>query len=161
MKTYRLYSLNILHGQDRGVLQKDIQIEDGLIIDMEQNGKKWLVDVKVDEKDQPLFEEYYRDKEKLLIEVVITSPSNYPATMVAKVRKITQLNKKVSILLDGLLIIRKDDILDVILQGIVEEGLTGEELIAEFKQRKIRNSEAMKTAVEGLYNQIMENEELS
>ncbi|WP_216831566.1 YwpF-like family protein [Alkalihalobacterium elongatum] len=151
MKTYRLFSLRLLQPHEKGVTQVEVPLQDGLIIDMEDSAKKWLIDAVITPDLTAIFEKCQEENGKLIIEAVITSEKNYPATMVTKVRKITHLSDKVSILLDGLMVVRKDDIIDVILESIVEEGLTGEDLLEEFKNRKASRGDNI---VENIYKQI-------
>ncbi len=152
MKTYRLYSLRILTGHQNGFTQQDIPIEEGLIINMDDTGKKWLVDA-VTEKDQKhFFEEITKENDTLLIEVVITRPNNNPATMVAKIRKITELSSKLSVLIDGLMVVQKEDIVELILQGIVREGISGEKLLHEYKKRKADRSESIQRIIKQVEN---------
>ncbi|WP_209123951.1 YwpF-like family protein [Alkalihalobacillus sp. BA299] len=158
MKTYRLFSLRVLQPHEKGVSQVDIPLEDGLIIDMEDSAKKWLIDAVIMPNHIEIFEQSQKENQKLIIEAVITSKNNYPATMVTKIRKITHLSDKVSILLDGLMVIRKDDIIDVILESIVDEGLTGEALLQEFKKRKASRGENVQKVVENIYKQVKSDE---
>ena len=152
MKTYRLYSLRILTGHQNGFTQQDIPIEEGLIINMDDTGKKWLVDA-VTEKDQKhFFEEITKENDTLLIEVVITRPNNNPATMVAKIRKITELSSKLSVLIDGLMVVQKEDIVELILQGIVREGISGEKPLHEYKKRKADRSESIQRIIKQVEN---------
>ncbi|MDE5415695.1 YwpF family protein [Alkalihalobacterium chitinilyticum] len=159
MKTYRLFSLRVLQPHEKGVSQVDIPLQDGLIIDMEDTAKKWLIDAVINQDGIGIFETCEKENGKLIIEAVITSENNYPATMVTKVRKITHLSNKVSILLDGLMAVRKDDIIDVILESIVDEGLTGDALLEEFKKRKA--TRGVEKIVENIYKQVNADEKLS
>ncbi len=150
VKTYRLFSLRVFEGHENGVTQKNIPIENGLIIDVEDGDKKWLVDAIFEETDDfsPV------EGQTLLIEVVITSKNNYPATMVVDVKKITTLSTKKSFLLEGHMAINRDEIIELILQGIVEEGISGTALLNEFKKRKGERGEAMQRIVDNIYKQV-------
>ncbi|MFV8827679.1 YwpF family protein [Alkalihalobacterium sp. APHAB7] len=159
MKTYRLFSLRVLQPHEKGVSQVEIPLQDGLIIDMEDSAKKWLIDAVINQDVIGIFEKCEKENGKLILEAVITSENNYPATMVTKVRKITHLSNKVSILLDGLMAVRKDDIIDVILESIVDEGLTGEALLEEFKRRKA--TRGVEKIVENIYKQVNTDENLT
>ncbi|OLO27627.1 hypothetical protein BTR23_19585 [Alkalihalophilus pseudofirmus] len=160
VKTYRLFSLQVLQPHEKGVSQLEIPIQDGLIIDMEDHEKKWLIDAVINTDKVGIFEKCDKENGKLIIEAVITSENNYPATMVTKIRKITHLSDKVSILLDGLMVIRKDDIIDVILESIIDEGLTGKDLLQEFKVRKARRGENVQKVVENVYKQVEADQDL-
>ncbi|WP_179295614.1 YwpF family protein [Bacillus sp. FJAT-45350] len=144
MKTYRLYSLRLLIGKENGVLQRDIPLVDGLIINMEDNGKKWLLDAVISSDKKSVFEEI-ETSEKFILEVVITSKNNHPATMVAKVRKLTELSVNVSVLIDGILVNRKDDIVDLVLQGMVDENVSGESIVPELEKEPKQNIEKEST----------------
>lgn len=158
MKTYRLYSLRILVGEEKGIVQKNIPIEDGLIINMEDDKKNWLIDAVIENSNKELFTNLFTNKETFIVEAVITSKNNYPATMSATVRKIIDLSGKIGVLLDGILVINKDDIVETILKAIVNEGLTGEDLLNEFKRRKDERDEAVPKVIEDLFNDIAKQE---
>lgn len=99
MKTYRLYSLKIINENAPSTIEQNIAIEDGLIINMEDLDKKWLIDAIIEKSDKPLFEAF--NKDSFSVEVIITSKDNLPAKMQVSIRNITQLSNKVGILLEG------------------------------------------------------------
>ncbi len=144
----------MLEGHENGVSQENIPVEDGLIIDVDDNGKKWLIDAVVTNSGADKFTDVYEHDKNILIEVVITSEKNYPATMVAKVQKMTDLTEKTSVLLEGHIAINRDEIIDLILHGIVDEGISGKDLLHEFKKRKGERGVAMQRLIDDIYNQV-------
>lgn len=105
MKTYRLYSLKILTKENSAQVERKIAIEDGLIINMETQDRKWLIDAIVENEDKKTFDDYASDSFE--VEVVITSNQNLPAKMQVNIRNITKLSNKTGVLLEGTMITKK------------------------------------------------------
>ena len=105
MKTYRLYSLKILTKENLAQIERNIAIEDGLIINMETQDRKWLIDAIVENEDKKTFDVYANDSFE--VEVVITSNQNSPAKMQVNIRNITKLSNKTGVLLEGTMITKK------------------------------------------------------
>ncbi|MBU8905296.1 YwpF-like family protein [Desertibacillus haloalkaliphilus] len=155
MKTFKLYSLQMLLDEGEGVYLKNIPLDDGLIVNKEVDGQSWLIDAVVSTKYKDLFERLSEKQEQILIEVVITNESNFPATMTATIRQMTTLSKQISVLFTGSLAVRKDQIVNTILKQIVREGYSGEELLTEFTKRT--SVEGVTTVLkERLYKQLQQ-----
>ncbi|WP_017726493.1 YwpF-like family protein [Halalkalibacterium ligniniphilum] len=157
MKTFKLYSLQIWKEQKGELEKKRIPTKDGLIINMENSKGTWLIDAVVAIEQLPLFQQVKKEDKDLLVEVVITSPNNYPATMIVHVRRVTELSDQISVLLEGSLLIQKEDIVEHMLKQLVEEGYTGERLLQEFKQRKDQQRTSIEVVANELYLSMKES----
>lgn len=105
MKTYRLYALTIITEEEAGKKDYELAIEDGLIINMEDQEKRWLIDAIITEQEKHLLEQIAENDQKLQARVLITSKNNRPAMMELSIRKITELTNKIGILLEGKMIL--------------------------------------------------------
>ncbi len=152
MKTFKLCSLIIL--LDNETEPKEIPLVDGLIINKEEVQKNWLLEVVVSEEWEENFKQLHSSQQKFMLEATITKRTNDPATFVSTVKSINKLNKNISILLDGYLVVKEDDFSDMILRSILKEGYSGEEIITEFKKRKKDRGRAIQGALNNAFVQV-------
>ncbi|WP_210364471.1 YwpF-like family protein [Bacillus sp. REN3] len=134
MKTFKLISIQIV--EDDALV--DIEMEDGLIINKEDENRTWLVEVFTDQKYIPYFQEAYDNDKEIVVQVVITKKENDPAAFKTKVCAVKELkNNHVSILLTGHLTKPRGDYPELLLEHLIEQGLTGEQLLDEFKEKMV------------------------
>lgn len=148
MKTYKLFSLTLFERDESTVVQKEIAFIDGIIMDLDDNGQRWLVDIVIGKVDKPLF----RANETMLFEVVITGPKNQPVIMAAKLEHIRSLDSHCGLLFEGAFIVHHDALIEAILQGLVNEGFSGQALIEEYKKRRARDGQ--QRIIEQIYKQV-------
>ncbi|MDG5789930.1 YwpF-like family protein [Evansella sp. AB-P1] len=159
MKTFKLCSLAILFDNEQAedelhLKGKEIPIVDGLIINKEEAEKNWLLDAVVTKEWKEFFEDYLKDKQKFMAEVTITKRTNDPATLVCKVKSINELKNHYSIHLDGVLVVKKDDLSDMLLRNLIKEGYSGDDLFNEFKRRKKDRGRAIQGILTNAYEQV-------
>lgn len=131
MKSFRLISMQIVNKDH----VQEIELEEGLIINKEDEQGTWLLEVFVDEKFIPYFEEASDENQGIVVQVVITKKENDPAAFITKLSSIKKVNGKASILLKGHLSKIRNDYPALLLQHLIDQGLNGEELLAEFKEK--------------------------
>ena len=158
MKTFKLCSLTVLfdeeHQNEENIKGRDIPLVDGLIINKEEANKNWLLDAVVAPEWKPFFQDYHDRKDQLMAEVTITKKTNDPATLVCQVVGINDIGENVSIHLDAIIVVIKDDLSDMLLQNLIEEGYSGEELINEFKERKKDRGKAFQAILSNAYDEV-------
>ncbi|SDZ59061.1 YwpF-like protein [Evansella caseinilytica] len=158
MKTFKLCSLAILvddkEAADRPYAGKDIPLVDGLIINKEETRKNWFLDVVITKEWLPFFEESHKEQKQFMVEVTITKPTNDPATLVCRVKNIHELKEYISVHLDGVLVVQKDDLSDMLLQMLISEGYSGEALFEEFKRRKKDRGQVIQGILSNAYLQV-------
>jgi hypothetical protein len=152
MKTFKLCSLVVL--LDSEIEPNEISLVDGLIINKEEVQKNWLIEAVVTEKIEGYFKKLHETQEKFMVEATITKRSNAPATFVCTVKSINKTQNNVSVLLDGVLVVKEDDFSDMILRSILEEGFEGEEILKEFKRRKKDRGRAIQGALNNAFVQV-------
>ncbi|MFN7252774.1 MAG: YwpF family protein [Anaerobacillus sp.] len=152
MKTFKLCSLVLL--LDNDIEPNEIPLVAGLIINKEEVQKNWLIEAVVTEKQETYFRKLLETQEKFMVEATITKKSNAPATFVCTVKSINKINNNLSVLLDGLLVVKEDDFSDMILRSILEEGFEGEEIFKEFKRRKKDRGRAIQGALNNAFVQV-------
>ncbi|ARK31804.1 YwpF-like family protein [Halalkalibacter krulwichiae] len=155
MKTFKLYSLSLLEGKDGNVHQKLVPIEDGLIINMENQDKLWYIEAVVSGDYFSYFNSVKENQGHVLVDVVITSKGNHPAAMITNVHTITKLsNESISVLLEAKLALKKDDIIEDVLKELVQEGYSQEELLREFKNKMDNLATHPESALGTIYRSV-------
>lgn len=129
MKTFKLVSLQLV--EENGLI--DIQLDDGLIINKEDEKSTWLLEAFIDKSYLEYFKKRADDKDELTIQVVITKKENDPAAFQTKITSISELENHISILFEGSLKRTKNDYAELLLQDLLDKGFIGESLLDEFK----------------------------
>lgn len=135
VKTFRLIDLKIVRQDDSAKRLEEFPLIDGLIINKEDGENHWMVEGLVSKEYRYFFEYLLQEGKEVKAFVTITKKSNRPAQLLAKVKNITVLGEHVSVLMNGKMVsskLRKDS--DKILEGLIKEGYTGDQLLAAFKQ---------------------------
>ncbi|ESU30085.1 hypothetical protein G3A_23880 [Bacillus sp. 17376] len=133
MKTFKLISMQL--ADDDALV--DIEMEDGLIINKEDEKGTWLVEVFADHKYIPFFQDACDTDKEIIVHVVITKRENDPAAFLTKVCCVKKLKTHASILLTGKLTKPKSDYPEKLLEYLLDKGYKGEELLTEFKKKII------------------------
>lgn len=152
MKTFKLCSLVVQ--LNNGTEPIEIPIIDGLIINKEETQKDWLIEAIVTADLEEYFVNIHKNQQSIMAEVTITKKENGPATFVCTVKSINKLKNKVSVFLDGLLVVKEDDFSDMILRSIINEGFEGEDIIIEFKKRKKDRGRTIQGAVNNAFVKV-------
>ncbi|GAA0315701.1 YwpF-like family protein [Bacillus carboniphilus] len=133
MKTFKMISLQIIDGEDL----HDIELKDGLIINREDDRNRWLLEAFMKPTYTDVFEQAMNNDKELLIQVVITKKENDPAPFRTKVLKLSEINGSISVLLEGYLNKTKNDYAELLLQHLLDQGMTGDQLLEIFKLNMI------------------------
>lgn len=131
MKTFKLISLQIV--EDAKLV--DVFLEDGLIINREDDQNSWLLEAYTDHSHLPFFQKALESKQDLIVKVVITKKDNDPATFMTKVSSVKQLGTHSSILFEGKLKRSKNNYAEQLLDHLLHKGLDGSALMVEFKEK--------------------------
>jgi CO/xanthine dehydrogenase FAD-binding subunit len=137
MKTFKLISLQVVTENEL----MDITLDDGLIINKEDEAFTWLIEAYTKRSNFDFFQKVMKENKELVVQVIITKMENDPAPLKVKVRSVTEFDDNISVLLEGKLKRSKNKYAELILQDLIQRGMNGEELLAEFKTRmQNRNS---------------------
>ncbi|HZH59100.1 MAG TPA: YwpF family protein [Metabacillus sp.] len=142
MKTFKLVELKI---DEQAAEAKNIPLLDGLVINKEDGENSWLIEALISKEHLPFFKKHEEANQDLRVFVTISKPSNAPAQISAIVKTITELDESISILLEGrLLTSRPLHQPEVLLQALLEQGLTGDDLMEAFKENIQHRKETTK-----------------
>jgi hypothetical protein len=132
VKTFKLISLQIVEESQL----VDIPLQDGLIINREDEQNSWLIEAyTADLAHFAFFQKAYSDKQDMTVQVVISKKENDPAAFLTKVTSVKQLGMNSSILFDGKLKRAKSNYAELLLDHLLHEGLGGDALMQEFKEK--------------------------
>jgi hypothetical protein len=145
MKTFKLVALGVASSNTEDTNYQTIELVDGLIINKENEENHWIIEALLPNTYLSYFEELFKQRQQLKLQATISKKSNDPAHFSASMISITKMERHFSILLKGSLTGRKTHSPEMILQELIEQGLSGDALLQEFKHklymnRKIRPS---------------------
>src|SRR5699024_3016152 len=133
MKTFKLKSLEIIENKADNIIRHPIPLQDGLIINREDETNKWLIEAYIDHSYFDYFQQLRKETDELMVQVKITKKSNDPATFISSIIDINKINSKMNVLLMGTVIEFKKGEIENMLKTLIELGYQGEELLTEFK----------------------------
>ncbi|MGN1401174.1 MAG: YwpF family protein [Bacillus sp. (in: firmicutes)] len=139
MKSFKLVSLRIYASNDQLV---DVKLSEGLVINMEDDKSRWLLEGFVHADDYGAIEPYLKQPMNMKLQAVISKPDNNPAAFQATLKTIKKVEDFYSILFEGTIIYTQIGYSERLLQHLLDEGLKGEELLAAYKE-KIRTRPAL------------------
>jgi hypothetical protein len=132
MKTFKLISLQIV--EDSRLV--DIKLEDGLIINKEDEQNSWLIEAyTTDQAYVPVFQKAFATKQDMIVQVVISKKDNDPAAFITKVSNVKTIGNQASVLFQGKLKRTKSNYAELLLDHLLNQGLSGETLMVEFKEK--------------------------
>lgn len=131
MKTFKIVDLQLMKENEKIY----IPLHDGLIINTENDKGEWVIEAYISNEMASLFKTKKENNTLFQVEAVITRSGNKPALFSVSVQKVREIGENSSILLQGTLINTKQTYAEVILQELIDHGLSGEQLMTEFKQK--------------------------
>ncbi len=134
MKTFKLISLQLVKKEE----WYDVPLVDGLIINKEDDHHSWLIEGYVDKSFYDIFHEASKEEKELLVQVVISKKENEPAPFKVKIRSLQTFDNHISVLLEGTLKRSKNQYAELLLDSLIQRGLSGDELMNEFRNGMVR-----------------------
>ncbi|MCE4988396.1 hypothetical protein BUZ31_06310 [Staphylococcus haemolyticus] len=131
MKTFKAVRFQIVN-ENGGITE--FELEDGVIINKENSGTGWLLEVVISNAHYETMKKYYDDQTLLDIRVVITRPSNDPALFDATIKSISEFETTMSIVFDCHIYTLRQVYAESLLEQLIDEGLSGEELKITFNR---------------------------
>ncbi|KAB2332537.1 YwpF-like family protein [Bacillus mesophilum] len=127
MKTFKLVSMQVVE-EDK---LTDIELDDGLIINKEDENSTWLLETYINSQYKSYFQQ--KSDQELVVQVVISKKENDPAAFLTTILSMNEFDDHISILFKGQLKRTRSDFAETLLQDLLTQGLTGEDLMNEFK----------------------------
>ena len=129
MKTFKMISVDIIRENQ----EMPITLEDGIVINQENTSRSWVLELFIDQKYEDFFNELKTSDELFNAKVVISYPENEPAHFEVVTYSVKQIGDHLSVLLRGTLKRARRKYAESLLSDLIEEGLTGEALLAKFE----------------------------
>lgn len=129
MKTFKMISIDITREKD----VYPISIEDGIVINQENTSRSWILELFIDKKYESFFNELQSTNEAVEAKVVISYPENEPAPFEVVTYSVKEIGQHISVLLKGTIKRVRRKYAESLLAELIEEGLSGEELLAQFE----------------------------
>lgn len=131
MKTFKLVGVHLL-STDGDIIP--VPIEDGLIINQENEQNTWLMEIFLEKKNAMWFQSYEEEHE-FHIQATITKKENDPAYFSMRIVSYTEIDDYVTILFKGTLMASRNYYAELLLESLMNENLQGQELLKAFKER--------------------------
>ncbi|MEC2076049.1 YwpF family protein [Metabacillus fastidiosus] len=133
MKTFKLVGLKIERNEGKKRIE-EVTLVDGLVINKDDGENSWLIEALIPSSYQSFFENYVQSEQETRLFITISKKSNSPAPVIVRVKSITELDKNISILLEGRMLSRRftHDPREL-LSNLMSQGLTGETLLQAFR----------------------------
>lgn len=131
MKTFKAVRFQIV---SENSTVTEYELIDGVIINKENSGTGWLLEIVISDVHQEQMEQYMAEEKLLDIRIVITRPSNDPALFDATIKHITPLKEYISVVFECHIYTLRQVYAESLLEQLVNEGLEGDELITTFNR---------------------------
>lgn len=130
MKTFKLVSFRM---KDKMGNRIQIPLEDGLAINQENERRTWLLELFFDKTYLPYFE-VYQDSEEFPVSVIITRKDNDPAFFLVRIVSWKTIDDYATVLMEGKIRPRLSKYAEELLESLIDQGLSGDELLEDFKK---------------------------
>jgi len=141
MKTFKLISLQIIDDSEA----LDITLHDGLIINKEDERNRWLIEAYVGANYHDFFTKLLESEKETPAQVVISKKENDPASFTTKVLSVKKIDGRLSVLFEGFLK-RSKNYAELLLSDLIGKGLSGEELLSEFREKMMTKPKLTSTS---------------
>lgn len=131
MKTFKLVALEVVEDGN----SVEIPLEDGLIINKENERSSWLLEAYTTLSLYDYFKKIYDEKREIIVQAVITKRENDPAFFQTKIVSLNKFEEHMSVLFEGQLRRNRRDYSELLLDSLIEKGLGGQALLTEFKDK--------------------------
>lgn len=141
MKTFKLISLQIIDDSEA----LDITLHDGLIINKEDERNRWLIEAYVGANYHDFFTKLLQSEKETPAQVVISKKENDPASFTTRVLSVKKIDGRLSVLFEGFLK-RSKNYAELLLSDLIDKGLSGEELLSEFREKMMTKPKLTSTS---------------
>ncbi|MFF5993882.1 YwpF family protein [Lysinibacillus sp. KU-BSD001] len=130
MKTFKMISFDLLLADHT----QQIPLIDGIIINQENSHHSWILELYIPNNFNEVFEPLLASGDVFEARAVISFPDNEPAPFTLVVSKIKHIGDHISVLLKGTLKAQRKRYAEQLLQELLVEGLSNDQLLDRFKQ---------------------------
>ena len=120
--------------KDGEIMPHNIELLDGLIINREDENNRWTIEAYLNKSYLPFFEELWKQKQEILIQVKITKESNDTATFITTIIDINEIGAHINVLFLGNIVDKRKASIETLLTTLIDKGYQGKELLEKFKE---------------------------
>ena len=131
MKSFKLVALEVVEDGN----SVEIPLEDGLIINKENESASWLLEAYTDLSLYDYFQKIHEQSREVIVQAVITKRENDPAYFQTKIATLKKFENHISVLFEGRLRRNRSDYSELLLDSLLEKGLGGQALLEEFRDK--------------------------
>ncbi|ASK63666.1 hypothetical protein CFK37_16625 [Virgibacillus phasianinus] len=134
MKTFKLSSLEIVENKNDDIIQHEIPLLDGLVINKEDDQNRWVIEAFM---KKAFVEDFRKLKEKddtVMLQVKITKKTNTPATFITSILSVNEIGENINVIFMGTIVDQRKGIVKEMLKKLIEDGYQGESLYKKFKE---------------------------
>jgi hypothetical protein len=131
LKSFKLIALEVVEDGN----SVEVPLEDGLIINKENESSSWLLEAYTDLTLYDYFKEIHEQNREIIVQAVITKADNDPAYFQTKIVTLNKFEDRMSVLFEGRLRRKRSDYSELLLDSLLEKGLGGQALLVEFKEK--------------------------
>lgn len=138
MKTFKLVSFRM---KDQKGNRIQIPLEDGLIINQENERMTWLLEIFFKKEYLPYFD-MYQNNEEFPVSVMITRKDNDPAFFRVRIVSWKTIDDFATVLMEGKIRPRHSQYAEELLESLIHQGLSGNDLLDGFRKgmAELRNT---------------------
>ena len=112
---------------------QQIPLTDGIIINQENSHNSWILELYIPNAYRNVFDSLLASNTVFDARAVISFPDNEPASFSLVVNNVKDIGDHISVLLKGTLKAQRKRYAEQLLQELLAEGLSNEELLARFE----------------------------
>lgn len=139
MKTFKLKMLTIINQENGNIIQNNISLLNGLIINREDETNRWVIEAYIEKTNEAYFNQLLENNKEIVLQVKITKESNEPATFITTILSVNEIGENINVLFIGTIVERKESILKE-LTALLEAGYRDKELLEKFDKPAIKDS---------------------
>lgn len=133
MKTFKLKALKVIENQYQDIVEREMPLHDGLIINREDEDHQWVIEAYLDAQYWDYFENLKEKNSDIMIQVKITTQTNAPVIFITSIIGMNEISDQMNVLFQGIIIDQQKNEIEGILKSLIEKGFQGEQLLGEFK----------------------------
>lgn len=130
MKTFKVIEASILSEHE----SKLIPLEDGIIINQENEARSWAIELFTTKELKEYFDDLVASQELVEARVVISYPENEPAPFEMMAYSVKAVGNSISVLLRGTLKRARRKYAEGLLAELIEDGFEGDDLLVRFEK---------------------------
>lgn len=134
MKTFKLSSLEIVENENDDIIQHEIPLLDGLVINREDEENHWVIEAFMEKMYLEGFHKLNEKGDTVMLQVKITKDTNTQATFLTSILSINEIGEQINVIFLGTIVDKRKGIVKDMLKKLIEDGYQGESLYIKFKE---------------------------